>query len=345
MNAGRLEDRHASLSRTLAALSGHSQGHHGWSPLHGAIFRLHSAGHPSLYRALDACWLGRPMISDSHLVTLLGIAVRKFGTEHALGDDLSVKDVLDEREHEVADAIAACSNSFTSARRFIVAQPLIAAFAASRRLTEVHHLDLGTGLGLLPRQLNHRAIFSRYAADLRWHPAAPAYRDIPLTARYGVDAHPLPTLAWVRDCYGPSDYYDDRLSELIACMDETSDGAGDVLLEELDLRDTGALRDYMVRRDINTATCNMVLYQYEPAVRQQIVATVVDSLAEPGLLITMEPSSQLTAPGCRVDAYLAGSREALHIADISDAHVIGDAWSRPGMSQITGVVPDPSEAE
>ena len=56
----------------------------------------------------------------------------------------------------MTDAVLGHSNSFTGARRFLLPQVLIAHFARRRGLREVRFLDLGTGLGVLPRQLNHR---------------------------------------------------------------------------------------------------------------------------------------------------------------------------------------------
>ena len=69
--------RHLSFGQMLQAMQWHQQGHHGWRLLQEAMAHLHSVGMPALTRLLVTCWQARPHISDAHLVTLLGVAVRE----------------------------------------------------------------------------------------------------------------------------------------------------------------------------------------------------------------------------------------------------------------------------
>lgn len=331
--------RHASLTRTLAAIQRHQQGHHGWRDLHEALEHLHATGHPELHSILRFCWTSRPHISDAHLITLLGIAVRDLSLrlppvsqvfEHALpaGRRRQVlADVVTAHHDELSAAVADHSNSFTGARRFLLPQVILGAYALAHGLAEVRFLDLGTGLGVLPRQLNHPEVFDHFAAGLRWTGPGLPYVEIPLALRHGVDAHPLPTLDWVRSCYGPSAYYDTRFDELVWSLDRTGDA--DVVIEPLNLLDLPELRRYLQRHRFNVITCNFVLYQYDEATRAGIVRTIVEQLAAPGLLLSMEPSHGLLRQGCRVEAYLPGVHSPLHVAEVSDAHFIGDVTLTP----------------
>ena len=54
----------------------------------------------------------------------------------------------------------------------------------------------------------------------------------------------------------------------------------------------------------------------------------------PGLLLTMEPSDELFRPGARVDMYLDGSRDPVHVANLSDAHALGSAQAMPGLRRL-----------
>ncbi|MEV6964421.1 hypothetical protein AB0M47_04835 [Hamadaea sp. NPDC051192] len=339
-----LTPHHASMSATLAQIVGHQQGHHGWSQLYAALHHLHRLQHPPLRRLLETCWQRRPHISDVHLITLLSIAVRDLALRH--GDHISVfrpdltmpqrsdllANLLTEHEDSLADAASDHSNSFTGARRFLVPQLLLGHFAARHNLTDVRYLDLGTSIGLMPRQLNSRTVFEQFAPDLTWRPGQPAYVDIPLSARYGVDAHPLPTLDWIRSCYGPSTYYQDRFSELLWSLDQTADVHVDI--NALNILDLPRLARHIRDRQINAVTVSMVLYQYDDITRRRVIAAVVESLTTPGILLTMEPAHGLLQPGCHIDAYLAGSHKPIPVAAVSDAHFIGHATAEPGLAHI-----------
>ncbi len=220
-------------------------------------------------------------------------------------------------------------------------QLVLGAYAAHQRIGSVRLLDIGTSIGLLPRQLNNRAVFERFAPDLEWHPGAPSYRTIPLAARFGVDAPPLPTLEWVRGCHGPSAYYDERLSEVEWSLAQTEAAAADLRILPLDILHLPALGQFLRYHRINVATCNFVLYQYDEPTREQVIATITGNLERPGLLLSMEPGHELRRMGARVRAYRAGGTEALEVADVSDAHFVGRVTTGPGFAELTGAYSRP----
>ncbi|HEX6682741.1 MAG TPA: hypothetical protein VF062_08100 [Candidatus Limnocylindrales bacterium] len=340
--------RHSSFARALSAIQEHQQGHHGWSILHAAIHHLHAAGHTHLHDILDACWMRRPHISDSHLITLVSIALREIVLKRPVGAIIfrpeyttaertaELATLLAEHRGELVDSICHHSNSFTGARRFIVPQLVIGAFASAHRLTDVRFLDLGTGLGILPRQLNQHKVFHRFAADLRWNGLRVGYREIPLSLRHGVDADPLPSLDWVRTCFGPSAYYEERFEELVWSLEQTAQLSDEITISALNILELDRLHDYIRLHRFNAITCSFVLYQYDEEIRHSIVATVVKALEQPGVLVSMEPSHDgLVRQGCRVEAYLAGGGQPVHLADVSDAHFIGRAsWRRRGLETL-----------
>jgi hypothetical protein len=327
----------------------HQQGNHGWAAFHeclGAVAASRASA--GLDQLLSTLWRRRPYISDAHAITLLGIAVR-----HLLADEGGPAEVLDprlplarrvpalarlltERGDAVAGLVESHSNSYTGARRFLLPQLVIGRYADARGMRSVRLLDLGTSIGLLPRQLNNEVIFDRFAADLRWDPEAPPFRPIPLEFAGGVDRHPLPTLDWVRTCHGPSDYYEQRFEEVLWSLDQSKAAAQDVLLQPLDLLDSPRLADLLTSLRINVVTCNFVLYQYDEDVRKQVVDTVMGALGVPGLLLVMEPSHKLARMGCTVHAYRDGSSDPLHVADVSDGHFMGVVMVRTGLGVLMG---------
>ncbi|MEU2977640.1 hypothetical protein ABZ678_11695 [Streptomyces hirsutus] len=355
--------RKESLREAVADMCHHQQGSHGWSAFHECLGVVAASRHPAgLDRLLASLWRSRPHISDAHTITLLGIAVRHhlrrlgsptevFDPEQPLAHRASaLAHLLETQGHAISRHMESHSNSYTGARRFLLPQLVIGAFAESRGMRGVRLLDLGTSIGLLPRQLNNEVIFRRFAPDLRWHPAAPPYRPIPLDFVCGVDRPPLPTLEWVRTCHGPSDYYEQRLAEVLWSLEQSSlkqssreqssperpgNAADEVRLLPLDLLDSPRLAGFLTEHRINVVTCNFVLYQYGSGTREELVRTVMRALGTPGLLLVMEPSHALARKGCTVHAYRDGSTEPLHVADVSDAHFMGDVTVGPGMSVLT----------
>ncbi|MEU6916682.1 hypothetical protein [Streptomyces olindensis] len=341
--------RKESLREALADMCHHQQGNHGWSAFHECLREVAASGRSAgLDRLLSALWRRRPDISDAHAITLLGIAVRHLVTHdgrhtEALDTELplarrvpALARLLEERCDALAHLMDRHSNSYTGARRFLLPQLVIGAFVASRSVRRVRLLDLGTSIGLLPRQLNNEVIFSRFAGDLRWHPAAPPFRRIPLELACGVDRPPLPTLDWVRTCHGPSDYYEQRFEEVLWSLDQSKAAEQEVLLRPLDILDRAGLADILTSLRINVVTCNFVLYQYGDEIKRRLVDTVMSALDAPGLMLVMEPSHALARMGCTVQAYLDGSTEPLHVADVSDAHFLGEVTLRAGMDVLAG---------
>ncbi|ONK13794.1 hypothetical protein [Streptomyces sp. MP131-18] len=342
-------DRRDVLLRTLTDMQRHQQGNHGWAVLHESMALLAGAGSGSPMDAvLGSVWQSRPRMSEAHLITLLGIALRTvaerqpraaalFRPEQPAAERARLlAEVLDSHGEEIIAVISERSNSFTGARRFLVPQLVLGAYAAHQRIGSVRLLDIGTSIGLLPRQLNNRTVFERFAPDLEWYPRAPSFRHIPLTARFGVDAPPLPTLEWVRGCHGPSAYYNERLSEVEWSLAQTEAAAADLRILPLDILNLPALGRFLRAHRINVATCNFVLYQYDGPTREQVIAAITRNLAWPGLLLSMEPGHELRRMGARVRAHLPGRADALHVADVSDAHFVGRVTTGPGFAELTG---------
>jgi len=342
-----LSTRKQALLASLAEMRRHEQGSHGWSLFHESLSEVaESAAGGGLDRVLSAMWRQRPDISDAHAITLLGIAVRQLALQDGGPADVfraelsasrrapALARALSERAPDVLRLMENHSNSYTGARRFLVPQLVIGAFAAARDVREVRLLDLGTSVGLLPRQLNNTVIYDRFAADLRWHPAPPPFRTIPLGHVGGVDRPPLPTLAWVRACHGPSDYYERRFEEVRWSLEQAA--GTEVELRPLDLLDLTAVEEFLRARRINVVTCNFVLYQYAEDVRLQVVEAVTRALGSPGVLLSMEPSHALTRMGCVVRAYRDGDTRPLHVADVSDGHFMGTVTVRDGMAELLG---------
>lgn len=344
-----LSPRKQSLLRTLTDMGRHQQGNHGWSLFHECLSEVAESGQTDgLDELLAALWSRRPDISDTHAITLIGIAVRQLALrERAFADVFRAElapprrtpvlaRALSERTHDIGRLMESHSNSYTGARRFLVPQLVIGAFAEHRRVHRVRLLDLGTSIGLLPRQLNNRRVFDRFAGDLDWRPAAPPFRRIPLAYVGGVDRPPLPTLDWVRACHGPSDYYEQRFEEVRWSLEQAEPADTEAVLEPLDLLDQAALAGLLETRRINVVTCNFVLYQYTEDVTRRIVETVVGALGTPSLLLSMEPSHALTRMGCVVHAYLDGSPKPVLVADASDGHLVGTVTVHDGFAELAG---------
>lgn len=338
------------LVRALGDMQRHEQGNHGWSVVHESMALLAGSGSAAeLDRLLDSVRRTRPRMSTSHLITLIGIALRTVAAQDPRAEALFspglppadrarlLSGTLGEHNELITAVLTGRSNSFTGARRFLIPQLLLGSWAAHHGIDGMRLLDVGTGIGLMLRQLNHKAVFDRFAPDLEWSPCPPPYRTLPLDARHGIDAPPLPTLEWVRTCHGPSAYYDDRFSEVLWSLEQTESADGTFTISALDVLDLQALARYLRTHRINVVTCNFVLYQYDAATRGQVIDTIREALAPPGLLLGMEPRDGLRRMGARVEAHPTGSAGPLHVADVSDAHVIGRVTAGPGFTELTGL--------
>jgi hypothetical protein len=180
---------------------------HGWRHL----YRLFSYGldrsAPNLTATVLSHYRVRPTLSETHLLTLLGIALKatipqsfeSIAEGGSLGTRLeTLEEILDRNRAKITEIIRRRQNSFTSARRFLVTQVLLSAYFAREDMQEVRFADFGTGLGILPRQLNAPEQYETFAADLIWPNGIPSFRQIPLAERLGVDRGPMPDLSWVR---------------------------------------------------------------------------------------------------------------------------------------------------
>jgi hypothetical protein len=197
---------------------------HGWRDL----YRLFSHGldrsAPNLTATVLAHHRARPTLSETHLLTLLGIALKAIAPEPfesiVAGSSVdsrlnALEETIYQNRSGIAEIISSRQNSFTSTRRFLVPQVLLSAYFARQDGQEVRFADFGTGLGILPRQLNAPEQYEAFAGDLVWPNGVPSFRRIPLSARMGVDQGPMPDLNWVHACYGESEYYAHLYSELL----------------------------------------------------------------------------------------------------------------------------------
>jgi hypothetical protein len=267
------------------------------------------------------------------LIFLLGIAVKAVAPDelgYLVGSDpverrvSALESVLRRHGAEVVRVVSSRQNSFTAARRFLVPQVLLGAyFCHANRNHPVNFLDLGTGLGILPRQLNSRSLYEAFSSDLSWPDGVPSFRQIPLRARFGADRGPLPDRRWVSTCYGPSDYYSGLYKELLLTLDtpEVRDAA--VKYEELDILDSEALASFISRYQINAVNICYVLYELEPARRDQVIETLAKSLYPPGVVIVTEPRGELTKPGCTVAFYDMDDAAPMAVCAVSDGHFVG----------------------
>lgn len=325
---GAVDDMQAAARR----LGRHPQDH-GWRELYRlfAYGLAHPAAAPTLAGIATTARARHPERSAVHLVTLLGIAVNLLAGETTAGvlgdrppaDRLGWLEHLLHRHRQQIDRILAQrQNSFTGARRFLVPQVLLSAYFA-RQDRPARFADLGTGLGVLPRQLNSKTLFERFTYDLAWPDGYPVYQPIPLEARYGVDRGPFPDLAWVRSCYGPSAYYTAQFHELVEIRAMAEVEHADVEYHELDLTDISSLRRFIAAHRVNAVNLCYTLYEVEPPKRAAIVESVAGALSEPGLMIVTEPLGDLTLPGCTVTVRDRAHPVPRPLCAVSDGHFRG----------------------
>lgn len=327
-------------------LGNHPQDH-GWRE----IYRLfaYGLGHGSepLVDVVTTAKVRQPTRSDVHLVTLLGIAVslRAGMLVTNLMDDRPATDRLADLENlirrhriEIDEILAARQNSFTAARRFLVPQILLAAYFAQQP-QPARFADLGTGLGILPRELNSKALFERFSYDLAWPDGNPVFQPVPLEARHGVDRGPFPDLAWVRSCYGPSAYYTAQFHELLEIHALPEVRLAEVRYHELDLTDLTALRRFLTEYEINVVNLCYTLYEIEPPKRAAIVDAVAESLSGPGLMVVTEPHGELSQPGCMVAIRDHADPVLRPICAVSDGHFRGRVTALAGYREFLAHYP------
>jgi hypothetical protein len=304
---------------------------HGWRNL----YRLFAEGLKSRAPGITAIVLdhfsAHPQTSCPHFVSLLGIAVKAITQDGFpvlavdLPDDhrLAVLErLLIDNRNRIREILSTRRNSFTGARRFLVPQVLLGAYFAGGRYT-VRFADLGTGLGIMPRQLNSRVLYRRFSVDLKWPEGFPEFRRIPLATRFGVDRGPMPDLNWVTACYGSSSYYRTLHHELLYSLTVPEVRSAPVSYREVDLTDTATLSEFVSRNQINAVNLCYALYELNPGYRTQVIHTLVECLEEPKVIIVTEPSRDLAEPGCTVTLYEKGSTRPLRVCQVSDGHFKG----------------------
>lgn len=324
------------MLRAAERLSAHPQDH-GWKAIYSLFAQGFRQSSPALVDIALRFHALPPDDSATHGITLLGIALKAAVPD--VVDRLSAIDGPSQRLRALEGLLALHRpmirqvmgqrhNSFTGARRFLVPQVLLGAYFATLGNDDVNFADLGTGLGILPRQLNCGRSFNRFRDDLTWSGKVPEFVPIPLARRFGVDRGTLPDLAWVRTCYGPSAYYGRMLDELTSTLEAVETPAGAVAYRELDILDRERLSAFLKQERINAVNLSYVLYELAPAVRESVVDTIVNSLRYPGLVIIMEPLGELGSPGCAVTVY-DHRRRPLRILAVSDGHFRGEVTELP----------------
>lgn len=304
---------------------------HGWRKLYAAISESLRHRTPSSVAIIEWLATERPRDSWTHLITLVGIGIKHAHDEAlsyivgpASGDEAmtALDTVLVTYLESIKKSIQHRCNSFTGTRRFLVPQVILGAYFNARS-TPCRIADIGTGIGILPRQLNRPDMYHRLAADLVWSRGIPTFRNIPLTKRVGIDRGPFPDMEWVKYCYGPSVYYEALFSELADHWAEASRGGAEVELLELDITDEVELRNALQEHDINAANISYVLYEMSPTTRNRVLNCVRSALRFPGLLITTEPSPWLSQSGCKVHVYDQDGLDGLEVCNVSDGHFRG----------------------
>jgi hypothetical protein len=182
---------------------------------------------------------------------------------------------------------------------------------------------------LLPRQLGSASNYRRFAPGLRWHGWQPSFIPTRYDVRRGVDRGPVQDQEWIRQCYGPSAYYDERYAELVWAFEQPDVRAAAFAFTGLDLLETDKLSRFLVENAVNVVTCSYVLYQYAEADRRAVVAAVVDALPPAGLFLSFEPTGDLLTPGAAIRIHLPGDPRPLEFGYASDGHCLGTVTPGP----------------
>ena len=323
---------------------GHHPQDHGWR----SLYRLFSYGlnnsAPNLTSSIHTYHQARPTLSPTHMLTLLGIALKVVAPESfeqisadspAEGRLLTLEGILYKHGQEIAAIVNRRQNSFTAARRFLLPQVLLSAYFSARPEHDAIFADLGTGLGILPRQLDSRQQYEQFARDLIWPNGTPAFREISLRTRLGVDRGPLPDLSWVHACYGSSQYYArlyDELLDVLHAPDVTDCNAS---FEELDILNLDALDEFICRHHVNVANLSYVLYELDKRKRAAVIELIIARLQPPGLLMVSEPHQELHGQGTVVELYHEGNPKPRTICFVSDGHFKGHVIPLDDYDQFT----------
>jgi hypothetical protein len=318
-----------SLLAAALSMSRHPQDH-GWRQLYADIAEILATDpEPLLDLARNV-----PRIDDlapAYVVGLLAISLQQAWDRSGSGSDpvarrLPQGEIAPLAAHlgpTIGFTLAQHRNSFTGVRRFLVPQVLLARHFARQQPADINFLDIGTGLGLLPRQLDSPACFDRFTADLTWPRTAPDFTRIGLSSRFGMELSPLPDLDWVRRCYGPSPYYDHMFEEILETLKIPEVQDASFTPVDRDACDVSALAEFISANSIRAVTAVYSLYQYSAEIRREIDRAISGSLPEGGIFINIEPHPTLGQPGCIVHIWLPGKRDRLTVCSVSDGHFRG----------------------
>jgi hypothetical protein len=318
------------LSAAAEGLAEHPQDH-GWRTIYKLFDHALRNSSPQLERLLWGCYESGTT-SPTHLLTLLGIAIKlEFPAEFkALAGESSyghrtsrLEDLLAQHAALLSQVLMNRRNSFTCARRFLVTQVLLSACFPQSQGVPLNFADLGTGLGILPRQLNSSRLYERFCQDLAWPGGVPAFKHIPLSSVVAVDRGPLPSLDWVHACYGSSDYYTELYEELLFTLADPDVARAQVTFGALDITDTEQVARFIEVNKINAANLTYVLYELPVDQRKIALDAVLSHLHPPGLLIVTEPCEELHQQGCVVELYQQNRPKPLTLFFVSDGHFKG----------------------
>jgi len=266
------------------------------------------------------------------MFTVLGIALKATSLadfRKLIGPDPAdvrlaiLESLLQEHHDAIKDILQARRNSFTGARRFLVSQVLMAAYFGQHNGYNVNFADFGTGLGIMPRQLNSRSLFELFSKDLIWPAGTPRFAHIPLASRFGVDQGPMPDLQWVHQCYGSSPYYSRLYRELLLTLETPEVKSAKVSYHEIDILDHDSIAQFIRNHRINAVNLCYVLYELEPSRRKAVIDAVRSELSTPGMIIVTEPHGELTQPGCTIELYRPADHAPERICSVSDGHFRG----------------------
>jgi hypothetical protein len=320
--------------QSVASGLAHHPQDHGWRDLHRLFdYGLRQPG-TNLEQVLATAYQARP-VSAAHLLTLLGIALKV-----EAGDQFPVlaasrppaerfpelEKILQDHRTEIGRLLISRQNSFTCARRFLMPQVILGAYFGQHPDTPVRFADLGTGLGILPRQLHSRTQFETFGPDLNWPGGQPAFQPLRFAATYGVDKAPLPDMGWVLSCYGTSSYYAQLHDELDVALRDPAVAGAPVRYAELDLLDAAGLARFIQENQINAANLSYVLYELQPQLRRLIIDQLTGALTLPALLIVTEPVQELGRSGCQVNLYTAPGQPPFAFCRVSDGHFAGQVY-------------------
>lgn len=244
-----------------------------------------------------------------------------------------------EHSGQIAAIVSSRRNSFTAPRRFLIPQVILGAVFARHKVPDLAFADLGTGLGIMPRQLNNKMLFSRFGTDLSWPNGTPRFRSVPVQRVIGVDRGPLPDLEWVQSCYGSSRYYTKMFDELLSTLDVLAQENEPTELIEVDLLDTAMLAAFLRDNRIHAVNMSYVLYEIERGRRDKIVQTVLEGLRPPGIVVITEPRGELTQQGCDVLVHCHDRPAPYKVCRVSDGHFTGEVTALSDYLEFTAKYP------